>query len=278
MHFILATSSGELGTLALGLVIAGIFGGLIAGTLGVDIGIVVVPVLYHVLALIGVDESLRMHLAIGTSLAAIIPISLASILRPKEYGAIDRDLRRRWSVPMFIGVVIGCAAVSFASGRALALIFACVALLVALYFAFGGEKRRIADRLPEGGSGLAMPAAIGGISAMMGLGGGTLGVPAMTLCGVPMPRTIATTSAFGAIIAIPATIAAILTGWHAPGLPPYSLGYVNLLGVVLIAPVSFAMARAGAAFGHMTDVSRLRILFALFIVLTTGRMLYDALG
>src|SRR5580693_4322248 len=103
MHFTLAMSSGELGTLALGLAIAAVFGGLVAGTLGVDIGIVVVPVLYHVLTLIGVDESLRMHLAIGTSLAAIVPVSLASILAPQNGAAVDRELLRGWSIPMLAG-------------------------------------------------------------------------------------------------------------------------------------------------------------------------------
>lgn len=277
MHFTLAASSGELGTLALGLVIAGVFGGLIAGTLGVDIGIVVVPVLYHVLALIGVDETLRMHLAIGTSLAAILPISVLSIPRPKEESAVDMDLLRRWCVPMLAGVVVGCALVSILNGRALALFFAGVALVVALAFAFGGT-RRIANRLPESIGGYAIPAAIGSISAMMGLGGGTLGVPALTLWSQPVPRAIATASAFGAIIAVPGTVAAILTGWHAPGLPPYSLGYVNLLGVLLIAPASLLTAPAGRALGDAIDGHRLRILFALFIVLMTGRMLYDALG
>jgi uncharacterized protein len=276
MHFVLATS--DLGTLALGLVIAGVFGGLIAGTFGVDIGVVVVPVLYHVLALIGVDETLRMHLTIGTSLAAIVPVSLAPVLWPNPDRAIDRDVLRRWSVPMFVGVLIGCALVSVSSGRTLALVFAATALLVALYFAFGGEKRRLADRLPEGAGGLALPAAIGAVSAMMGIGGGAIGVPALTLFGMKLPRAIPTASAFGAIIAVAGTAAAILTGWHAPGLPPYSLGYVNLLGLLLIAPVALAMAPAGAALGHMTDGSRLRILFALFIVLMTGRMLYDAFG
>lgn len=276
MHFTLAASSGDLGTLALGLVIAGVFGGLIAGTLGVDIGIVVVPVLYHVLALIGVDESLRMHLAIGTSLAAMVPISLASILRP-ENGVLDGELLRRWRVPMLVGVAIGCVSVSLLSGRTLALSFGGVALVVALFFTFGGT-RRIADRLPDGFGGVALPAAIGGVSAMTGLGGGTLGVPLLTLCGVPAPRAVATASAFGAFIAIPGTAAAILIGWHAPGLPPYSLGFVNLLGVLLVAPASFLMAPAGRALGHMTDAARLRILFALFIVLMTGRMLYDAFG
>jgi uncharacterized membrane protein YfcA len=274
MQFTLAASSGDLGTLALGLVIAGVVGGLIAGTLGVDIGIVVVPVLYHVLALIGVDESLRMHLAIGTSLAAIVPVSMASLTRPNADNAVDRDLLRRWRVALIAGVAIGCVVVSLSSGRTLALSFACVALIVALYFAFGGT-RHVADRLPGG---IALPAAIGGLSAMMGLGGATLGVPALTLYGMPAPRAIATASAIAAFIAVPGTIAAIVTGWHAPGLPPYSIGFVNLLGVLLIAPAAFVTAPAGRALAHMTDAGRLRILFALFIVLMTGRMLYDALG
>jgi uncharacterized membrane protein YfcA len=264
--------------LALGLVIASVFGGLIAGTLGVDIGIVVVPVLYHVLALIGVDESLRMHLAIGTSLAAIIPITLASLLNSNDGNPADRDVLRRWSGPVFVGTLVGCTLVSISSGRTLVVIFGGVAFLVALNFAFGGEKRRLADRLPGGIGGSALPASIGGISAMMGLGGGTLAVPAMTACGVTLPRAIAAATALGAIVAIPGCIAAILTGWYAPGLPPYSLGFVNLLGVVLIAPVSFATSRAGAALGPMVEGNRLRILFALFIVLMTGRILYDALG
>jgi uncharacterized membrane protein YfcA len=160
----------------------------------------------------------------------------------------------------------------------LAVFFAGVALLVSLTFAFGGETWRIAQRLPEDGAGFVLPAAIGGVSAMMGLGGGTIGVPAMTLCGAPPTRAIPTASAFGALIAIPGAAAAILVGWHAPGLPPWSFGYVNLLGVVLIAPVSVLTARAGATLGHMTDGNRLRVLFALFIVLMTGRMLFDALG
>jgi uncharacterized membrane protein YfcA len=274
MHFVSATS--DPGTLALGLAIAAVFGGLIAGTLGVDIGIVVVPVLYHVLQLIGVDETVRMHVTIGTSLAAIVPISCASFVASGKDSAVDRDVLRRWSAPLLAGVLFGCALASIASGRTLVLVFAAIALLVALYFAFGGETRRLADRLPDGRAGLALPASIGAISAM--IGGGAVGVPALTLFGMPLPRAMATASALGAIIAIVGTAAAIVAGWNAPGLPPYSLGYVNLLGGLLIAPVALAMAPAGAALGHLMDGNRLRILFALFIVLMTGRMLYDAFG
>jgi uncharacterized protein len=116
------------------------------------------------------------------------------------------------------------------------------------------------------------------VSTMMGIGGGTVGVPTLTLCGYPIHRAVGTASAFGAIISVPGTIGAILAGWYAGGLPPYSLGYVNLLGFLLIAPVSFFMAPAGAHLAHMTDKNRLRMVFALFIAITAARMLWDALA
>ncbi len=270
--------NGELGTLALGLVIAGVVGGLVAGMLGVGGGIVVVPILYHVLAALGVDPSVRMHIAVGTSLATIIPTSFSSVTAHNKKGAVDWDLLRRWWLPMLIGVLAGSALAGYVSGRTLSLIFACVALPVAVHFAVWGEKKRIADHLPGGAGGLLLPFGIGGVSTMMGIGGGTVGVPTLTLCGYPIHRAVGTASAFGAIISVPGTIGAVLAGWYAGGLPPYSLGYVNLLGFLLIAPVSFFMAPAGAHLAHMTDKNRLRMVFALFIAVTAARMLWDALA
>ena len=270
-------SHGDLGTLALGLVISGIAGGLVAGMLGVGGGIVIVPILYHVLAALGVDESVRMHVAVGTSLATIIPTSLSSARAHNRRGAVDWDLLKRWAIPMLLGVLVGSALAGLVSGRVLSLIFAAVALPVATHFALWGETKRIADHLPTGIGGLALPFGIGGVSTMMGIGGGTVGVPAMTLCGVPIHRAVGTASAFGAIISVPGTIGAILAGWGVTGLPPYSLGYVNLLGNAHIAPASFLMAPAGAYLAHMTDKKRLRMVFAFFIAVTAARMLWDAL-
>jgi uncharacterized membrane protein YfcA len=149
---------------------------------------------------------------------------------------------------------------------------------VAIHLAFGGEERRIADHLPQGSLGLALPALIGGLSTMMGIGGGTIGVPTMTLFGVPIHRAVGTASAFGVIISIPGTIGAIASGWNAAHLPTYSLGYVNLLGFLLIAPVSFFAAPFGAHMAHEMDRKKLRAVFALFIAITAARMLYDALA
>jgi uncharacterized protein len=268
----------ELGVLALGLVIAGAFGGLIAGMLGVGGGIVIVPLLHYVLGVLGVDEAIRMHVAVGTSLATIIPTSFSSVTAHNKKGAVDWALLRRWAVPMVIGVVIGSALAGSVSGRTLSIVFVCVAIPVALHLAFNGEDRRIASKLPDGAGGLALPAFIGGVSTMMGIGGGTVGVPAMTLCGVPIHRAVGTASAFGVIISIPGTLGMIVAGWHAHGLPPYSLGYVNLLGVLLIAPSSYFLAPLGAHLAHEMDRKRLRLAFAIFIAITASRMLWDALS
>jgi uncharacterized membrane protein YfcA len=271
-------ASDEFGTLALGLVIAGAVSGLTAGMLGVGGGIVVVPVLYHVLGLIGIDPGVRMHIAVGTSLATIIPTAFSSVQAHNKKGAVDWVLLRRWTVPMLIGVVAGSILAGIARGQVLSIVFVCVALPVALHLAFNSEERRIADRLPQGAAGLTLPAVIGGLSTMMGIGGGTIGVPVMTLFGVPIHRAVATASAFGVIISIPGTIGAVIGGWQAPNLPPYSLGYVNLMGFLMIAPVSFFAAPFGARIAHDMDRVKLRRVFALFIAVTAARMLYDALA
>jgi uncharacterized membrane protein YfcA len=272
----IANSSGDLGVLALGLVIAGVVSGVAAGMIGVSGGIVIVPILYHVLATLGIDPGVRMQIAIGTSLATVISAALSALAADDGRGDIDWSLLRRWAMPMLAGVLIGCAAASFAGGRLLSVVFGIVAIPVALLLAFAGEDRRVADRVPQGLPGSTLPALIGGLSVMMGIGGTTMGVPAMTLCGVPLRRAIATASVCGAIIAIPGTIAMIVAGWHAHGLPPFSLGYVNLVGFLLIAPSSF-LAPFGARLAGHIDAKRMRLVFALFIVIVTGRMLYDAM-
>ena len=278
MGFTTAMGGGDLGTLALGLVIAGVVSGLVAGMLGVGGGIVVVPVMYQVLSAMNVPEDVRMHIAIGTSLATIIPTSISSLRAHNKKGAVDWALLRRWVAPMLVGVLAGSVLAGVARGQTLTLFFAAVALPVAAQLGFGKESWRLSDHLPGGIGGLALPFAISGVSTMMGIGGGTIGVPAMALCGYPIHRAVGTASAFGAIISVPGAIGAAIAGWGAAGLSPYSLGYVNLLGFLLISPVAFFTAPAGAHFAHMADRNRLRKLFALFVAVTAAKMLWDAMS
>ena len=277
MDFTTFAAGGDLGTLALGLVIAGVVSGLVAGMLGVGGGIVIVPVMYHVLAAMNVPEDLRMHVAVGTSLATIIPTSFSSLRAHNKKGAVDWELLKRWAAPMLVGVLAGSVLAGLARGQTLALVFGLVALPLAAGLAFAKETWRLADKLPGGVGGALLPFGIGGISTMMGIGGGLLGVTSMTLCGMPIHRAVGTASVFGAIISIPGAIGAAIAGYGAAGLPPYSLGYANLLGFLLIAPVAFFTAPAGAAIAHMADKNRLRKIFALFVAVTAAKMLWDAL-
>jgi len=270
--------SGDIGTLGLGLLIAGVVSGLMAGMLGTGGGIVIVPVLYNVLGAAGVPEDLRMHIAIGTTLVAIVPTSLTSLSSHARDNAVDWRLLKLWAAPLAIGVVAGTAVAAIAPGQWLALAFAALAVPVAAYLAFGKESWRLTDYIPRGLGGATLPFGVGGVSAMMGIGGGTLGVPALTLCGMPVPRAVGTASAFSVVISVVGAIGAVIAGWGANGLPPISYGYVSLLAFAVIAPVMFVVAPAGAHYAHLADRTRLRRTFALFVAATAAKMVWDVLS
>ena len=162
-------------------------------------------------------------------------------------------------------------------GAVLTAIFATVAVAVAFYMGATRPGFRLRDALPTGLGKVCSAGLIGGISAMMGIGGGTLAVPFMSACGYPVHRAVGTASAIGFIIAAPATIGFVLTGWHVEALPQLSFGFVNLLGVVLIAPLSTLMAPYGAKLAHRLSPLGLRRAFALFLALTAARMYYGLL-
>jgi uncharacterized membrane protein YfcA len=271
-----STPPGDLGVFALGLVIAAIVGGLASGTLGVGGGIIVVPVLYHVMAALGVEESVRMQLTAGTSLAAMIPASLSRARYAR--AGIDWLLLERIGLPIICGVLAGIVFARWASGRVLAIAFAVVAFPFVLYLALGERSLRIAARLPESVGTLFFPAFIGGASTATGVGGDTLGLPAMTLLEVPEQRMSAMTSALGVMVAVAGAMGAVVSGWNAPALPPGSYGFVNLIGFALIAPVLLPAEGGGSALRHLMDMKRLRLTFALLIAIATARMLWDALA
>lgn len=266
-----------LGLLALVLLTAGLCAGVLAGLLGVGGGIVIVPVLYHLFGMIGMDESIKMHVAVGTSLASIVPTSITSIRSHMKRDAVDRDLLRSWGPWVALGVVIGSALAAFARGEVLTAVFAVFALVIALHMAFTPESLRIADHPPRGVVKGMVATFIGGFSAMMGIGGGTLTVPTLVLCNYPIRRAVGTSAAVGLIIAVPGTLGFIAGGWNVPFLTGFSLGYVSLLGLVLIAPASMLAAPFGARIAHAIDPRLLRKAFALFLALTSARMFYGVL-
>lgn len=269
---------GEMLTLAAMMLVTGAAGGVIAGMLGVGGGIVIVPVLDLVLSSLGIDSDIRMHVTVATSLATIIPTAISSSRAHEAKGAVDHDQLKGWGIAIFLGAIAGVILASRASGDTLSAVFGIVALLVAIKMLLPLEGKHIAEAVPGGAGGQFIPFAIGGISSMMGIGGGTLSVPVMTLFNVPIHRAVGTAALFGLLISAPATIAFIATGWNVEGLPPGSLGYVNLIGLAIIAPVSYLTAPFGARIAHALSKRKLSLMFGLFLTIVAVRMLLRAFG
>lgn len=260
------------------LLLAGAFAGLLAGLLGVGGGIVIVPALYHIFSYLEVADEVRMHLAVGTSLAIIIPTSIRSVMAHHARGSFDRGLFDQWVPGIIIGVLAGTWLANLAEFHMLTMIFATVALIVALYMALGSPHWKLADGLPANPGNSLIATVVGGISAMMGIGGGTLSVPILNLCGIAIHRSVGTAAGFGLVIAIPGTLGFIAGGWGIPQLPDFSVGYVNWLGFLLIAPATLLTVPLGAKLAHSLSQTGLRRAFALFLGLTSARMFADIIG
>jgi uncharacterized membrane protein YfcA len=263
-----------LAALAVAMALTGIVSGTLAGLLGVGGGIVIVPVLFNVLPLFGIPEAVQMKLAVGTSLATIIPTSIVSARKHYARGAIDTALLRAIWPSMITGVAAGTVAAIWLKGQALSAVFAVIALLVALNMGFTGVDFKIRDKTPRGPGLWGIGGFIGAVSAMMGIGGGTVGVPILSMFGTPIRSAVATASVFGLIISIPATIGFIYGGWGVPDLPPFSLGYVNLIGFVLIVPSSIIATPWGVHLAHTIPPLMLKRAFAVFLAITAARMIY----
>lgn len=259
------------------LLAAGAVAGITAGLLGVGGGIVIVPVLWHMFTALGIDEAVRMHVAVGTSLATIIATSVSSVRSHHKRGAVDFALLKSWGPWIFIGVLIGTVLAGHVRGPVLSSVFATVALVVSLHMGFGKPEWRLAPELPKGVGRSLLATVIGGISAMMGIGGGTLSVPILSLFGYPIHRAVGTAAAIGFIIGIPGAIGFVYSGWNVAGLPPFSLGYISLIGFALIFPTSTLLAPYGARLAHRINTRNLKRVFAVFLGFTALRMFYDLL-
>ncbi len=260
------------------LALTGLFAGTLAGLLGVGGGIVIVPVLYHIFSYLGIDAEIRMHLAVGTSLATIIATSLRSSLAHQRKGSFDQTLFRRWAPGIFLGAVFGAWLATRLEFSALTGIFAVVALFVSLHMAANNSQERLQTTTPGGISTILLTGSLGLLSALMGIGGGTLSVPTMTWFGVPIHRAVGTAAGLGMVIAIPGAIGFMIGGFGAAGLPPLSIGYVNWLGFALIVPATILAVPLGTHLAHALNPRPLRKLFALFLGLTAIRMFWDVLG
>ncbi len=268
--------SAEIGWFVLGLVGAGLFAGFVGGLFGIGGGAVVVPALYLLFTALGVDEDVRMHVAIGTSLSTIIATSWRSLTAHRQAGAVDFDVLKTWGPWIMTGAIAGAAVAGFASTEALLFVFGFGLLLIAAQMGLGNPDWRAFRDLPRGLWRVFTASGIGLFSALMGIGGGAFGVTVLTLSGRPMHQAVATASGFGAAIALPAALGYVIAGWGREGLPPWSLGFVSLPGFVMLAALTAITAPMGARLAHRLPQLSLKRAFAIFLALIAVNMLREA--
>ncbi len=259
------------------LIVTGVVAGVIAGLLGVGGGLVIVPALDALFAYIGIDPAVRLHLAVGTSLATIIATGLSSARSHHAKGAVDWGLIKRWGPAILVGTLLGAWIASLLHGATLSAIFATVALLAAGNMLLGKADWTLAKQMPRGPFLWALGLLVGGVSAMMGIGGGTLSVPIMTLHGRPVRQAVGTSAALGLVIGVPGALGFIVTGWGVEGLPPWSLGYVSVIGFLAIVPTTVLAAPWGAKLAHWLPPTLLKKGFACFLLVMAAKFYWSAI-
>lgn len=261
---------------ALGLSVTGAVSGVMAGLLGIGGGIIMVPAMVLAYQLLGYNPDVLMHVAVGTSLAVIIPTGLRSARSHDRRGAVDHGILKLWG-PWIVGAsLIGGLMAGLYTSAALQIIFGVMALFIALNMALPVQRKFM-----ESMAGVPMvnrisAVIIGYVSALMGIGGGSLTVPTLTALGNPIHTAVGTSSALGVLLAVPAMIGFVISGWSAVGTPPLSLGFINIPSLVLIGGLATLTAPLGVTLAHKLDAKLLKIVFAIFLIVVGGRMIVQA--
>ena len=251
--------------------------GFLAGMLGIGGGIILVPCLYYLLSYLAFPQHELMHMAIGTSHAIMVATAISSSRAHWKRGNVDAALLKNIGP----GILCGVAAATFIAGNlggtALKVIFSLIIACLAVIMMVDAERFRILRKSPGRLGHACAGAVIGGIAAILGVGGAILTVPYMTQCRASIRQAVGTAAALGLFITIPATIGFIMIGLGVPGRPPYSLGFVNFAAWALIAPFSVLCAPWGTKIAHDLPVERLRHIFAVIMILVSANMIFDVI-
>lgn len=260
------------------LLVIGAFAGVLAGLLGVGGGIILVPAFFYAFQTLGYGGPQLMQVCLATSLATIIVTSLRSVLSHNKKGAVDWDILRGWAPGIAVGAVVGVLVAANLRSGTLQAIFGILGICVGLYMGFGRAHWRLGAAMPTGVRRGAMSPVLGFLSVLMGIGGGSFGVPLMSLFGVPIHRAVATAAGFGAAIAVPSVIGFLVLPIAAESRPPLTLGAVNLVAFAIVIAMTLITAPWGVRLAHAMDPKPLKRVFAVFLTLIALNMLRKALG
>lgn len=247
---------------------AGAVAGVMSGLFGIGGGFVVVPALLAVLPFFTLETDQLMKVAVGTSLASIVVSSARSVQAHHRKGAVDFDVLKSWALWLVIGVFGGLYITSVVSSESLVLVFAIGVLGFAAYFLFPRTFHFSSPSLtmPKGPLKASIASFLGGFSALLGIGGGTITVITMVTCNRSVHQSVATAAGVGFIIGLPGAIGFLLMGHGNQGLPFGTIGYINIPALIAISMGSIFTAPIGAKLAHITSESLLKRLFGIYLL------------
>ncbi|WP_319824128.1 sulfite exporter TauE/SafE family protein [Thalassovita sp.] len=260
------------------LLVIGALAGVLAGLLGVGGGIVLVPAFFYAFKTLGYDGPQLMQVCLATSLATIIVTSVRSVLSHNKKGAVDWEILKGWAPGIAVGAVVGMLTVASLRSNTLQGIFGVLALVVGAYMGLGRAHWRLGQAMPKGLLRVVLSPAVGFLSVLMGIGGGSFGVPLMSLYNTPIHRAVATAAGFGVIIAVPSVIGFLTLGIDPATRPPLTVGAVNLVAFGVVIAMTLLTAPLGVKLAHSMDPKPLKRVFAVFLTLVALNMLRKALG
>ena len=276
----------ELLELALLLVAVGALSGFLAGVFGIGGGAILVPVFYECFRLAGVPLEVRMPLCIGTSLAIIIPTSISSFRAHNARGAVDMEILKAWWLPVLAGVLAGSITARYAPERLFKVVFVMVAWSAAARLLLARQTWKLGDNLPKGPLMKVYGFFVGLLATLMGVGGGLFANLLMTFYGRPIHQAVATSSAIAVLVSIPGALGYVYAGWPAAArFPevaalqlPFALGYVSLIGAVLVMPTSLLTAPLGVRAAHAMSKRALEMAFGAYLFIVGSRFVISLMS
>lgn len=260
------------------LAVIGAGAGVLAGLLGVGGGIVLVPAFFYAFQTLGYDGPQLMQMCLATSLATIIVTSARSVASHNRKGAVDWQILRGWGPGIAVGAVLGVLVAAALRSTALQALFGVLALVIGAYLGFGKPHWRLGTQMPKGPARLILSPAVGFLSVLMGIGGGSFGVPLMSLFNTPIHRAVATAAGFGVVIAVPSVAGFLLVQIDPAQRPPLTFGAVNLPAFLVVIAMTLITTPWGVKLAHAMDPKPLKRVFALFLTLVALNMLRKAFG
>lgn len=262
----------------LAMMATGMVSGVAAGLLGIGGGAVIVPALSTSMLIMGLDSDVVQHVAVGTSLAIIIPTGFVSARSHFKRGSLDVAVLKLWAPFIVVGTFVGGLMAGLFSGDVLRIVFAVMAFVIAANIVFGFQTRLMAHLKDSKATHRIAALIVGYISSLMGVGGGSLTVPTLVAFGQTMHKAVGTSAAIGVAIALSGTLGFLISGWGVSGLPPFSLGYINVVALVLVGALAALFAPLGAALAHKMSPTRLKYVFATFLVAVGLNMLWKVIA